>query len=723
MPNKSLNPPQPTEEIPTHWFDRKVALRVIRHHFKQARTTIRIAVGFFTVRGYNLIRASAADKKLYILVGVKEPGEDRVKRVLIKEILSDLSTGIDEDRWAAVQELVNKMEGGQFRIIDAHALDHHAKLYIVDDNVALVGSANISGRGLIEAIEAGYTVVIPKHISDYIDWYEGHFESPQCLDITEMLLDVLKRWLGMARPWDIYLKTLNALRDLEEPKLQRVTYRKPVGFQTDVIARALRQIEEHQGAMIIASTGLGKTVIASDIALRLKEAEVINNVLVIGPKAVRQNWLDHLAPTGIYCRFFNPAALDAVNIKTNRHWRDLAGILEMMDDQWLIVIDESHIFRKEKQEVWQDGRIVKVTRRAFQRLVPAIKRSGAKSLLLTGTPLSTGIDNVNSQLQLLPHTATGNDTLFKQGNGKAWGVNRLIDLKILPVSSAITTPYVARHYGQVDEETGGIYIDYNGRPRYIPQVMLYRVNAPLPLEETITTVLDHGYFTTTANNPMYRGNIEQWVRLAWGSSPWALRDVLSKSIEREGWAKYKVKFKMEVDAYRRTQQYTFDFTGNTERRTERLTEIIEQLEQMSFNADSKLMILVDLLAQLLSDGKKAAVFSEFWATVAYLETALQVLLPKARVAGLMQLVKPGQYKSKTESEIEELLFGFSPVANGGQPEDSRYDIFLATDAYGVGVNMQDAQVVINYDLAWTPIEPAQRAGRVLRFWHQLRTVE
>lgn len=54
---------------------------------------------------------------------------------------------------------------------------------------------------------------------------------------------------------------------------------------------------------------------------------------------------------------------------------------------------------------------------------------------------------------------------------------------------------------------------------------------------------------------------------------------------------------------------------------------------------------------------------------------------------------------------------------------SRYDVFITTDAYGVGINLQDASVVINYDLAWTPINPTQRAGRVLRLWQLPRTVE
>ncbi len=47
---------------------------------------------------------------------------------------------------------------------------------------------------------------------------------------------------------------------------------------------------------------------------------------------------------------------------------------------------------------------------------------------------------------------------------------------------------------------------------------------------------------------------------------------------------------------------------------------------------------------------------------------------------------------------------------------------MTTDAYGVGVNLQDASVVINYDLAWTPDTIIQRAGRILRFWREPRRV-
>jgi Helicase conserved C-terminal domain len=64
------------------------------------------------------------------------------------------------------------------------------------------------------------------------------------------------------------------------------------------------------------------------------------------------------------------------------------------------------------------------------------------------------------------------------------------------------------------------------------------------------------------------------------------------------------------------------------------------------------------------------------------------------------------------------------IANGVEKKyEEAYDIFISTNAYGVGINLQDASVVINYDLSWTAIKPIQRAGRVLRPWIKPRTVE
>jgi superfamily II DNA/RNA helicase len=52
-------------------------------------------------------------------------------------------------------------------------------------------------------------------------------------------------------------------------------------------------------------------------------------------------------------------------------------------------------------------------------------------------------------------------------------------------------------------------------------------------------------------------------------------------------------------------------------------------------------------------------------------------------------------------------------------EDDRCRAFLATDAGGVGLNLQHASVVVNMDLPWNPAVLEQRIGRVHRLGQRL----
>jgi len=60
---------------------------------------------------------------------------------------------------------------------------------------------------------------------------------------------------------------------------------------------------------------------------------------------------------------------------------------------------------------------------------------------------------------------------------------------------------------------------------------------------------------------------------------------------------------------------------------------------------------------------------------------------------------------------------FAPQANGGEQEVRRFgeiEILISTDALSEGVNLQDADAVVNYDLPWNPMIIVQRVGRVNR---------
>ncbi|EDM75150.1 ATP-dependent helicase HEPA, partial [Plesiocystis pacifica SIR-1] len=46
--------------------------------------------------------------------------------------------------------------------------------------------------------------------------------------------------------------------------------------------------------------------------------------------------------------------------------------------------------------------------------------------------------------------------------------------------------------------------------------------------------------------------------------------------------------------------------------------------------------------------------------------------------------------------------------------DTEIDLMISTDTLSEGVNFQDADTLINYDLHWNPTRLIQRAGRIDR---------
>ncbi|MDO3636410.1 helicase-related protein [Mycolicibacterium arseniciresistens] len=132
--------------------------------------------------------------------------------------------------------------------------------------------------------------------------------------------------------------------------------------------------------------------------------------------------------------------------------------------------------------------------------------------------------------------------------------------------------------------------------------------------------------------------------------------------------------------------------------------------------DSKLDALIHLL-QIDHPDEKVLVFTEYKDTAEYIGTAL-------RAAGIDRVgVATGDSEDPTR-----LAQRFSPASNtlpghdpGIAPEDE-LRVLIATDVLSEGQNLQDAHIVVNYDLPWAIIRLIQRAGRVDRVGQKAETV-
>ena len=147
---------------------------------------------------------------------------------------------------------------------------------------------------------------------------------------------------------------------------------------------------------------------------------------------------------------------------------------------------------------------------------------------------------------------------------------------------------------------------------------------------------------------------------------------------------------------------------------QRLLDILAVVPMWKTSDDHKLAALHELCTKT-HGSDKILIFSQFKDTVMYLHGALSM------AKGGIAMVHGGS------EDIVNIIQRFSPRSNpppSGEPAKLQpLRIIVATDALSEGQNLQDAHVIVNYDLPWGIIRLVQRAGRVDRIGQQAETIE
>lgn len=144
-----------------------------------------------------------------------------------------------------------------------------------------------------------------------------------------------------------------------------------------------------------------------------------------------------------------------------------------------------------------------------------------------------------------------------------------------------------------------------------------------------------------------------------------------------------------------------------------LMSVLAQAGEWDAARDAKLAELVRLLTEV-HPNEKVLVFTQFADTVDYLTEQL-------RARGITSIAGvTGGSANPTR-----LAQRFSPLANNKRAEIAPADelrVLIATDVLSEGQNLQDARIVVNFDLPWAIIRLIQRAGRVDRIGQQADTI-
>jgi len=173
----------------------------------------------------------------------------------------------------------------------------------------------------------------------------------------------------------------------------------------------------------------------------------------------------------------------------------------------------------------------------------------------------------------------------------------------------------------------------------------------------------------------------------------------------------------------------------------RKMEDIIDLPIYSYSNDPKLSALKQIIgnpsfkSEKLKDipslnQKKIIIFTQYRDTAYYLYHNLLGWINKeidlhTWLKDGLDRIKIGLVTGDTETSTKiNYIKRFAPQANNGFEEANKFgefEILISTDALSEGVNLQDADAVINYDLPWNPMIIVQRVGRVNRIGNEKDT--
>jgi len=144
---------------------------------------------------------------------------------------------------------------------------------------------------------------------------------------------------------------------------------------------------------------------------------------------------------------------------------------------------------------------------------------------------------------------------------------------------------------------------------------------------------------------------------------------------------------------------------------DQLIIFLNELEDLSPQTDDKLQTLLRLFENdpWLKE-RKVLIFSEYMETARYVYEQL-------KAAGIGPT---DQVHSGIERDRGDIITAFSPYYNDSSSRELKDNgstetrVLVATDVLAEGLNLQDATLLINYDLHWNPVRLMQRIGRVDR---------
>ena len=480
----------------------------------------------------------------------------------------------------------------------------------------------------------------------------------------------------------------------------------PLPHQLHVLNRAM---ETNNIRYILADeVGLGKTIEAGMIIRELKSRGLVSRILVVCPTGLVTQWASEMQEK-FHEKFqvILPSDYDTIRRLTDND--DVYGqfdqVISPMDS--IKPIEKHAGWSEEKVEKYNEERIYSIINSGWDLIIiDEAHRVAGSSGEVARYKLGNLLAQASPYLLLLSATPH---------NGKTepfLRLIRLLDADAFPNAKSIVREQVAPFLIRTEKREA---IDNNGNLLFKNRITHLvtiswdeRNNLQRELYEMVSSYVAKTYNKALRNRKKNMCLIFLLIimqRMVTSSTA-AIRQSLERRLnvlleQRTSVGNLREEDLDELNIEDGVEDALEAISLDMELEIEELKQIISLAKQAQFqNQDAKVEPLLNEIDAILSEDRtqKVIIFTEFVATQTYLQ---ELLVNRGYT---VTILNGGMSIDERNAAMQEFKASTS--------------IFISTDAGGEGLNLQFANIIINYDLPWNPMKIEQRCGRVDRIGQQ-----
>ena len=480
----------------------------------------------------------------------------------------------------------------------------------------------------------------------------------------------------------------------------------PLPHQLHVLNRAM---ETNNIRYILADeVGLGKTIEAGMIIRELKSRGLVSRILVVCPTGLVTQWASEMQEK-FHEKFqvILPSDYDTIRRLTDND--DVYGqfdqVISPMDS--IKPIEKHAGWSEEKVEKYNEERIYSIINSGWDLIIiDEAHRVAGSSGEVARYKLGNLLAQASPYLLLLSATPH---------NGKTepfLRLIRLLDADAFPNAKSIVREQVAPFLIRTEKREA---IDNNGNLLFKNRITHLvtiswdeRNNLQRELYEMVSSYVAKTYNKALRNRKKNMCLIFLLIimqRMVTSSTA-AIRQSLERRLnvlleQRTCVGNLREEDLDELNIEDGVEDALEAISLDMELEIEELKQIISLAKQAQFqNQDAKVEPLLNEIDAILSEDRtqKVIIFTEFVATQIYLQ---ELLVNRGYT---VTILNGGMSIDERNAAMQEFKASTS--------------IFISTDAGGEGLNLQFANIIINYDLPWNPMKIEQRCGRVDRIGQQ-----